>query len=69
VQTWHGLSNGGGVRITVARWLTPDGVWVDESGLVPEEVVSLPAEGEPFVDTQLEAAIDYFVKREATATP
>lgn len=69
VQTWHALSNGGGVRITVARWLTPDGVWVNEDGLQPEEIVALPAEGEPFEDTQLEAAIDYFDGVEATVTP
>lgn len=69
VQTWHALSNGGGVRITVARWLTPDGDWVSEAGLVPEEMVALPGEGEPFEDTQLEAAIDYFAEVEATAQP
>src|SRR5690606_17879260 len=69
VQTWHALSNGGGVRITVARWLTPDGNWVSEAGLEPEEPVPLPGEGEPFEDTQLEAAIDYFTGVETTAQP
>lgn len=69
VQTWHALSNGGGVRITVARWLTPDGNWVSEAGLEPEELVPLPGEGEPFEDTQLEAAIDYFTGVETTAQP
>lgn len=69
VQTWHALSNGGGVRITVARWLTPDGVWVNEEGLEPEEIVALPAEGEPFEDTQLEAAIDAITGGETTAAP
>jgi carboxyl-terminal processing protease len=53
----------------VARWLTPDGVWVNEEGLEPEEVVALPEEGELFVDTQLEAAIDYFIEGEETASP
>ncbi len=28
IQTWQELSNGGGVRITFARWLTPDEIWV-----------------------------------------
>ncbi len=69
VQTWHALSNGGGVRITVARWLTPDGDWVSEAGLEPEELVALPAEGEPFTDTQLQAAVDYFAGGETTAQP
>lgn len=60
VQTWHGLSNGGGVRITTARWLTPDGSWVNETGITPDVVVAasetLP-EG-PQDDAQLQAAIE-----------
>lgn len=61
VQEWHGLSNGGGVRFTIARWLTPDGTWVHEEGLVPDEIVPLPeqAEGEEVTDTQLGAAVEY----------
>jgi carboxyl-terminal processing protease len=60
VQTWHSLSNGGGVRITTARWLTPDGTWVHESGLTPDVVVPAaeePPEG-PEDDPQVQAAID-----------
>ncbi len=60
VQTWHVLSNGGGVRITTARWLTPDGVWVDEDGLTPDVVVPSPEvqPEQPADDTQLQAAIE-----------
>lgn len=60
VQTWHALSNGGGVRITTARWLTPDGDWVNETGLSPDVVVSAPEAppGEPAEDVQLQAAIE-----------
>lgn len=60
VQTWHGLSNGGGVRITTARWLTPDGTWINESGLTPDIVVPA-AEIQPEApeeDPQLQAAIE-----------
>lgn len=65
VQTWQGLSNGGGIRLTIARWLTPDSNWVHETGLEPDYVVPLPelAEGDVFVDVQLEAAIDYLLGR------
>lgn len=61
VQTWRVLSNGGGVRLTIARWLTPDRVWVHQEGLDPDYFIPLPElvdEGDP-QDTQLEAAIDY----------
>jgi carboxyl-terminal processing protease len=60
VQTWHALSNGGGVRITTARWLTPDGDWVHGEGLTPDVVV--PAQdiqpGQPAEDDQLQAAVE-----------
>ncbi|MCP4424290.1 MAG: S41 family peptidase [Chloroflexi bacterium] len=63
VQTWHGLSNGGGVRITIARWLTPDAFWIHENGIEPDYVVALPETNNPdeFEDTQLQAAIDYLL--------
>ena len=63
VQTWWSLSNQGGLRITTARWLTPDGTWVHENGLEPDFFVALPEVESPeeFTDTQLEAAIDYLL--------
>lgn len=63
VQTWQELSNGGGVRITFARWLTPDEHWVHEEGLEPDISVELPEveDVEDFIDTQLRAAIDYLL--------
>lgn len=64
VQVWKRLSNNGGVRITVARWLTPDGEWVHERGLMPDYFVLLPdSEQDEFSDTQLEAAIDFLMGR------
>jgi carboxyl-terminal processing protease len=63
VQTWHALSNNGGVRITIARWLTPDETWINEIGLEPDYLISLPEVENPdeFTDTQLQAAIDYLL--------
>lgn len=64
VQTWQRLSNGGGVRITIARWLTPDGTWVHEAGLQPDYVVTQGAgDGIDETDAQLQAAIDYIEGR------
>lgn len=63
VQSVNALSNGGGLRLTIARWLTPAERWVHRSGLTPDLLVVLPEreEGEPVpeVDAQLQAAIDY----------
>lgn len=39
VQQWYTLNNQGGLRLTVARWLTPDGRWIHEEGIVPDIVV------------------------------
>lgn len=60
VQTWHALSNGGGVRITTARWITPDGVWVNETGIMPDVVVPSPESPPADLsdDAQLQAAIE-----------
>jgi carboxyl-terminal processing protease len=66
VQTWQELSNGGGVRITFARWLTPDEHWVHEEGLEPDISVELleVEDVDDFTDTQLQAAIDYLLGKQ-----
>ena len=67
IQTWQELSNGGGVRITFARWLTPDENWVHEEGLEPDISIKLPEELEDvddFNDTQLQAAIDFLLGKQ-----
>lgn len=71
VQTWQSLSNGGGVRLTIARWLTPNERWINETGLTPEYFIPLPeaSEGGEFVDTQLQAAVDYLLGRPIISVP
>lgn len=66
VQTWQELSNGGGVRITFARWLTPDAIWVHEEGLEPDISVVLPDvdDVDDFTDTQLQAAVDFLLGKQ-----
>lgn len=64
VQTWHDLSNGGGIRITRSRWFTPDGRSVEPDGLVPDIELEYepPAEGQPYdraEDNQIQFAIDF----------
>jgi carboxyl-terminal processing protease len=61
VQNWIPLSRGteGAVRITIARWLTPDGLQIHETGLQPDFVIELTEEDiHAERDTQLEKAIE-----------
>ena len=60
VQTWIELEdNAGGVRVTIARWLTPDGRQISGEGLEPEYVVEMTAEDfEQGLDPQLDKAIE-----------
>ena len=59
VQTWIELdNNAGGVKLTVAKWLTPDKRWIHKVGLTPNVVVTLPdpipAGSDPILDKGLE---------------
>jgi len=59
VQNWVPLSdNQGAVRITIARWLTPDGRTIDKKGLTPDIVVNMTADDlKAGKDPQLDAAV------------
>lgn len=59
VQVWDQLVNGGGVRITISRWFTPDHNSVAPDGIQPDIVVAIP-DGTPAAqDPQLDRAIEY----------
>ena len=60
VQSWITLKNdAGGVRVTIARWLTPNGRQISEIGLEPEYIVELTIEDyEAGLDPQLDKAIE-----------
>lgn len=79
VQAVETLSNGGGLRLTIARWLTPAERWINADGLEPDYVVVFPefeeveGEGEA-ADVQLDAAVSILlgepvVGLEQPATP
>jgi carboxyl-terminal processing protease len=59
VQQWQELTGeGGAFKLTVARWLTPAKRWINEVGLTPDVVVTLPdpvpAGSDPTLDRALE---------------
>jgi carboxyl-terminal processing protease len=59
VQLWDDLANGGGVRITISRWFTPDHNSVAPDGVQPDVVVEVPDGTPPEQDLYLERAIQY----------
>lgn len=65
VQNWIELSNEqGAVRVTIARWLTPDKRQIHEVGLEPDYVVEFTEEDfENEVDPQLDKAIEVLLEQ------
>lgn len=64
VQTWQSLVNGGGIRLTIARWLTPNGNWIHEQGITPDIIVEWPVENrDENNDPQLNAAIEILTSK------
>jgi carboxyl-terminal processing protease len=63
VQLWDPLDNGGGVRITISRWFTPDHHSVAPDGVQPDIEVNVP-EGTPADrDLYLERAVEFLTDR------
>lgn len=64
VQNWIPLSdNQGAVRITIAKWLTPNGQTIHDKGLTPDVVVELTDEDfKAGHDPQLDKAIEVLLE-------
>ena len=51
------------IKVTVARWLTPNGTWISEKGLTPDVVVPFVADKvDPKKDVQMDRAIAEVLK-------
>lgn len=61
VQAAEDLGDGAGLHVTIAKWLTPAGTWVNGKGLTPDIQVSLDA-AKPAEDIQLDTAILQLLK-------
>jgi carboxyl-terminal processing protease len=60
IQEPEELDDGSGLHITIARWLTPDGIWVNEKGFEPDTKIADDTNTE--VDEQLDEAINQIIK-------
>jgi carboxyl-terminal processing protease len=58
VQELMKLTSDTSIKITVAKWYTPNGVSISDNGLTPK--VKLEPNKDEKVDTQLQSAINYF---------
>ena len=61
IQIWDPLPNDfGAIRLTIARWLTPNGRQIQEEGLAPNISIDISEEDiETLTDSQLNRAIEY----------
>jgi len=67
VQVWTELDNGGGVRITISRWFTPDHNSVAPDGVQPDITVARTADTPPEKDPVLDAAIKFLADQPRSA--
>ena len=64
IQTVLSLTDGSGLKITTDEYYTPNGTQIHKKGIIPDEVVELPAEikneyvVEEKNDTQLNKALE-----------
>lgn len=72
MQELVNLPSGSAVKITIARWLTPDGTSISNGGISPDITVArTPEQRIAGEDPQLDAAIEYLAgtyKPAATST-
>ena len=59
VQQWIELQDNGALKLTIAKWLTPDKRWIHHVGIVPDVVVAPPDEPAADEDPVLDKAVEY----------
>lgn len=62
VQQWIQLQNGSALKLTIAKWLTPDKHWIHHVGIVPDVAVATPADAGPNNDPVLDKAVELLTK-------
>ena len=64
VQELVQLPEKASIKVTVARWLTPNGSWISGQGIIPDVVISITEEdAKIFKDTQLEKAANILLSK------
>ena len=70
VQELINLSDGSSIKVTIAKWFTPNGISISEHGIVPDIEAKLDVKlfTDKKIDNQIQMAIDV-VKGKITKTP
>ncbi len=65
VQEVLSYTNGGTLKLTVAKWLSPKKNWIHEEGVIPDVEISDPTDEEKKneVDRQLDAAVQEILRK------
>jgi carboxyl-terminal processing protease len=58
VQQWIELPKTGALKLTIAKWLTPNKTWIHHVGIVPDVVVTPPANLPAGQDPTLDKAVE-----------
>lgn len=63
VQEIIPLSNGGAIKLTIAKYLTPKGVWINKKGVKPDIIVKMEHGVRGDEDAQLNKAVSILQKK------
>ncbi len=70
IQAFQQLSaDSGGFRLTIAKWLTPNNVWIHHVGLTPDIPVTTPANTPAGSDPVLDKALQVLAAAPSAAAP